>query len=514
MNKGIIAFVGIALLLVASLYLLSTKDQSTGAAQADLVLYCAAGVKPAVVPLAQQFEREYGQKVQLMYGGSGTLLSNIQVAPQGDLYIAADQSYIEMAAQKELIAETLPLAWLRPVIVVAKGNPKNIRSLEDLKRSDVRIALGNPGTASIGRQTQKLLESAGVWGQVKKQVEQNGVFKPTVSEVANDVKLGAVAAGIVWDATVAQYPELEAVKVELFEEARQQISVAVLASSKQPTAALRFARYLNSRVGNAVFAERGFEAVEGDQWAWHPELTFFCGSVNRRAVDDVIKAFECREGATVNTIYNGCGILTGQMRTINQETGSGFPDVYMACDRYYLENVRDWFQEDVDISEADIVIAVPKGNPKNIQGIADLAKDGMRISVGQPEQCTIGALTRIMLEKMGVYDQVMKNVVMQTASSSMLVPTVSTNSVDATISYITDTKAESDKVDSVRIDSLYAKAIQPFSIACSSDYKFLGRRLFKDISAAEERFVKAGFRFRLGSQGTIVPSESVIENTE
>ena len=86
-----------------------------------------------------------------------------------------------------------------------------------------------------------------------------------------------------------------------------------------------------------------------------------------------------------------------------------------------------------------------------------------------------------------------------TASSAMLVPTVSTKSVDATISYITDTKAESDKVDFVRIDSEFAKAIQPFSIACSSDYKHLGRRLFNEIAQAGARFEEAGFHFRLNA---------------
>lgn len=490
------ALVLVAVALVASLVMLGKKggEQSGDA----LVLYCAAGVKPAVEPLAQAYEAEYGQPVQLMYGGSGTLLSSLQVSGQGDLYIAADQSYIEIADEKSLIDETLPLAWMRPVIAVAKGNPKGIQSLADLQRSDIRLALGNPDAASIGKQTKKLLEKAGVWQAVKQQVEAKGVFKPTVPEVANDVKLGAVDAGVVWDATVAQYPELEAVHVPLFDAARKQISVAVLKSSGQPTEALRFARYLNSKVGNVVFKEHGFEAVQGDEWAVSPEITFYCGAVNRRAVDEVIKAFEEREGVTVNTLYNGCGILTGQMRTINQQDGAGFPDVYMACDRYYLENVSGWFQEDVDISDAAIVIAVPKGNPKGIQSIEDLAKEGVRISVGQPEQCTIGALTRIMLEKMGVYDQVMHNVVVQTASSSMLIPSVATKSVDATIAYITDTQAESDKVDYVRIDSPDAKAVQPFSIARGSDFKYLGRRLFDDITNAREHFESAGFHFRLG----------------
>jgi molybdenum ABC transporter molybdate-binding protein len=493
----------IALLVVAalsSLLFLLSKPADGPDGEEPLLLYCAAGVKPPVLALAKQFEAEYGVKVQLQYGGSGTLLSNIEVSRKGDLYIAADHSYIDIAKEKELIEEVLPLAVQRPVIAVPKGNPKKLQTLEDLLRPDLRVALGSPEAASIGRQTKQLLESKGLWGAVKRQVEQTGVFKPTVPEVANDVKLGAVDAGVIWDATAAQYPELEAVHVPLFDQAKKEISVAVLSSSQQPTAALRFARYLNSQVGYEVFNRYGFEAVDGDEWAWHPEITFFCGAVNRRAVDEVIKAFELREGVTVNTIYNGCGILTGQMRTIDQEKGAGFPDVYMACDRYYLENVRDWFQEDVDISEADIVIAVPKGNPKNIQGIADLAVPGMRISVGQPEQCTIGALTRIMLEKMGVYEQVMSNVVMQTASSSMLIPTVSTKSVDATIAYITDTKAESDKVDSIHIDSPFAKAVQPFSIARSSDWKYLGRRLFQDVAAAEQRFEEAGFKFRLKNE--------------
>jgi len=495
-------FIGLLLtLILVTLLSLISKPTDGPNGEEPLLLYCAAGIKPPVLDLAKQFEADYGVSIQIQYGGSGTLLSNMEVSRKGDLYIAADDSYIEIGEQKGLIAETLPLAYQCPVIAVAKGNPKKFQGLEDLLRPDLRVALGNPESASIGRQTKQLLESAGLWAAVKKQVEQTGVFKPTVPEVANDVKLGAVDAGVIWDGTVAQYPELEAVHVPLFDAVRKKISVAVLSSSQQPTAALRFARYLNSQVGNATFRQYGFDAVEGDTWAWHPHITFFCGSVNRRAVDEVVKAFEEREGVTVNTAYNGCGILTGQMRITQQKEGhAGFPDAYMACDRYYLEKVRDWFQEDVDISDADIVMAVPKGNPKNIQTLSDLAKPRMRISVGQPDQCTIGALTRILLQKTGLFESVMSNTVMQTASSSMLIPTVTTRSVDATLAYITDTLAESDKVEAIYIDSPFAKAVQPFSIARSSNQKYLARRLFNKVAAAEESFEKAGFNFLLENE--------------
>ena len=485
----------VALIVILSVF---SRRQNVRDGNEPLLVYCAAGVKQPVSELIEKFSKEYGFAVQLQYGGSGTLLSNLEVSRKGDLFIAADRSYADIAKEKKLIEETLPIALMRPVIAVAKGNPKGINDIAALTRNDLRIALGNPESASIGKLTKKLLAKAGSWESVKQNVEKNGVFKPTVPDVANDVIIGAADASVVWDATVAQSPELEAVRVPEFDAAVQEVTVCVLASCKQPVNALRLARWLNSNIGNEQFKKHGFETVQGDEWAWHPEITFYCGAVNQRSVDDVIKAFAEREGITINTIYNGCGILTGQMRTIRQDrSGTGFPDVYMACDRYYLDNVKDWFQEDVDISDTEIVIAVSRGNPKNIKTVEDLAQSGMRVSVGQPEQCTIGALSKLLLEECGLYAPVMSNVVMQTASSAMLVPSVITRSVDATLAYITDTKAEAGKIDIIPIPVARAKAIQPFSIAKSSRYKYLGRRLFAKLAASGEQFEKAGFHFRL-----------------
>lgn len=501
-RRWVLASLVVVVALVALLVSRERGRQQASAAR-ELVFYCAAGVQPPVAEAARQYEKEHGVAIRLQYGGSGTLLNNLQVARRGDLYLAADDTYLELARQKGVLAESLPLATMRPVIAVPRANPKRITSIRDLMAPGVRVALGNPDAASIGRQTRLALEATGEWEALRQHVERSGVFKPTVPEVANDIVIGAVDAGIVWDATAAQYPALMAIPAPAFADSRQSISVGVLTFSEQPTDALRFARYLNSTIGNAIFRKHGYEPVDGDEWAWHPEVTFFCGSVNRRAVDATVRAFEKREGVTINTIYNGCGILTGQMRTIrqgNQSGGAGFPDVYMACDRYYLDNVAEWFQEDVDVSDADIVIAVPKGNPSGIRTLDDLTRPGVRVAVGQPEQCTIGALTRMLLQKEGLYAAVMSNVVMQTASSALLVPGVTTKSVDAAIAYITDTVAEREKIDTVRIDAPAAKAVQPFSIARTSAHKYMGRRLFAAIAAARGEFEMAGFHYRLGAE--------------
>ncbi len=282
---------------------------------------------------------------------------------------------------------------------------------------------------------------------------------------------------------------------------RQQIGelFGVLTSAKQPSDALHLARYLGARdKGLATFAEKGFEPTEGDVWLEEPELTFFCGSVNRRAVEPIIEEFEQREGVRVNCIYNGCGILTAQMQAIaGGEQGGGFPDTYMACDVYYLKTVEEMFQDAVNVSDTEVVIAVAKGNPKNIQSLQDLTAPGIKVSLGQPDQCTIGILTRQLLESEDVYDAVMENVVTEVPSSAMLVPTIVTGSVDATLAFKTDTLAESDQLDVVILDSPAAKAVQPFSIARSSDHKHLARRLYRAIASSRDKFETAGFHWRL-----------------
>ena len=70
-----------------------------------LDFYCAAGMKPPVAKIAEQYEKEYGVKINIIYGGSGTLLNNLEVAQKGDLYLAADYSYIDIAREKNLLAE-------------------------------------------------------------------------------------------------------------------------------------------------------------------------------------------------------------------------------------------------------------------------------------------------------------------------------------------------------------------------------------------------------------------------
>src|SRR5262249_44675265 len=182
------------------------------------------------------------------------------------------------------------------------------------------------------------------------------VFKATVNDVANDIKVGSADAGIVWDATVRQYPELEAVSVPELAGSTAHISICVLRSSAQPTAALRFARYLAARDrGLRRLESAGFQPVDGDVSAEEPRLRLLAGAMLRPAIAETLAAFQQREGVRIETVYNGCGILVSQMQAGER------PDAYFACDQSFMDQVHDLFLQAHQVSVNQLVILVPKG---------------------------------------------------------------------------------------------------------------------------------------------------------
>lgn len=512
--------IGLVVIAGVIIVLLSRGSPVGRAPQSQrLTMYTAAGLRGPVEQVVAAYKQDYGVEVDLQFGGSNSLLNQLQVNKfeTADLFLAADDFYTAKAVDEGLAAEVIPVAEQRPVIAVRKDSPLTINSLDDLLAGTVRVSMADPEQAAVGRAVKQALEVVAadgttLWSKLAAHVTDKGVFKPTVNDVATDVVLGAVDAGIVWDFTVAAKDyrdQLRAIPVPEFESKSETVSLAVLKSSPQPTAALRFARYLAaSDKGQPIFEEAGLRAVEGDAWMETPALTFFCGAVNRRAVEQVVDEFQQREGVVIHTVYDGCGTLTGRMQTIDgQQTALGFPDIYLACDRHYLDNVQSWFQEDVDVSDMEIVLAVPKGSTR-VQSLADLAKPGVRVALGQPDQCTLGALTRRLLQSQNLYDAVMSKqsqsgeVVVEKPSSALIVPDVLTGHVDVGVAYLTDVMSAGDQIDVIHLDVPQNMAIQPFSIAKSSGRKQLARRFFAHLKRSGEQFEQLGFHFRLAEHAT------------
>ncbi len=459
-----------------------------------LKLYCAAGLKPVGESVAKEYESVAGVRIEIQYGGSGTLLGNIIAARTGDLFLAADDSYLDAAAAKGLVRERIPMARMAPVVAVRRGNPKGVRSLDDLLRSDVAVALCHPEAAAIGKMTRRILENRNLWDGISGRAV---VFKPTVTDVANDIRLGAVDAGFLWDATLAQYPDIEPAKDVSFPGEEMAVSIGVLSSCERPAAALRFARFLGAPDrGLAHFARAGYSVLDGDPWEDSPEILLYSGAMLRPGLERAVEAFRAREGVRVNTVYNGCGLLVAQMKA------GGSPDGYFACDATFFEPVKEKFFDPRPLTENDLVIAVQDGNPKKIAGLKDLAIPGLRVGLAHPDKSALGVLSRRVLEREGLRAAVEANLSVDSPTGDFLVNQLRVRALDAAIVYRSNVLSASDgslrPLDIVSLGAATTSAAQPFARAKGVRHARLLERFFDTVLSAESRagFEAQGFTWR------------------
>ncbi len=486
----------------------------------ELTLYCPAGMLRPVEAAVNEYQREYGVSVRLEIGGSGQLLSKVRtLSDRGDLFLAADRSYIEIAQREGLVAEQIPVASMKPVLVVNratqerwKSEGKPLAGLDDLHRDDAQLVLANPELASVGRVTKNLLSRTGHWEPIERWLRDSGSARVstvgTVTEVAQAVRVRDDMVGVVWDSEARQHETLVAVEVPEWEDATEYITIGLLTGTpeRRVPSALQFARYLTARDrGLRHFAEFHFQPIEdADIWKVRPELTLMSGAMLKPGVEEILADFEKREGVSITTNYNGCGILVAQMQSLKAKEGSGtFPDAYFSCDMKFMEMVQQWFDAATTVSRNDMVIAVQPGNPLQIRSLDALARPDVQVGLAHPVNSALGKLTDDLLQQVGLHDQFYgtgwQDHIVHVDAGHDLVNKLRVGALDAAVVYRSNVRAVpvSDELrpEIVPIDVAGALAEQPFAIARESQHKYLMQRLLRAIVSprSEQRFTELGF---------------------
>lgn len=511
LSRPLFLLLGSAVVAAGLVYLLN-RGQHVSHDQGDLVLFCAAGIRKPVEATVADYQREYGVRVQIEPDGSGALLSKLRLANQrADLFLAGEESYIREARALGLVSEAIPAARQHVVLAVRPGNPLAIRGTDDLLRADVSVVVPNPELAAIGRVLKRALENGGQWEALQRRIPAAGAkvsLVGTVNEAAQALKIKAADVAIVWDATARQF-DLEFVEVPFFEKrTREQVTLGVVSATARPAAALHFARYLTARDrGQRAFEKYHFQPIpDADVWQDEPALTLMAGAMLKPAIDTLLKQFEQREGAKINTIYAGCGIHVAQMKAMKagQNPAPHFPDAYFACDVSFMRSVQQWFEASQTITRNDMVIAVAPGNPQHVRSIDDLARPELRLGLAHPVNSALGALTDELLKKLGlrerIYSAARKPPIVHADAGHVLINQLRTGALDATIVYRSNVLSQAEggqRLMIVEMNLPEAMAVQPYAVAQQSEHKYLMGRLLEAILSgpSRERFEKSGFQW-------------------
>jgi molybdate transport system substrate-binding protein len=224
-------------------------------ADLPLTILCGSSFRPPMEKLAEMFEKETGGKTELSFGGSEDHLPNVKAKIAGDVYVS-HSPFQQYTREADAMLRDVEVGFLAPVLVVAKGNPKEIKSIDDLAKPDLQVLLTNPEFSTCGEMTFDLLDKKQIKDAVLKNVG-NAMFKHH-SEIGNKMKLGFGDAGIMWNGVANNFQDaIDVVPAPYEYDEEIRVSVMGLSYTKQPEQVQKFLDFVEVH-GPEVFKEFGY----------------------------------------------------------------------------------------------------------------------------------------------------------------------------------------------------------------------------------------------------------------
>ena len=238
----------------------------------ELLVFAGAASKPPTEEIAKAFEKKTGVKVNINFGGSGFVLSQMSLAKKGDIYLPGSSDYMELAKKKGVVfPETEKyVVYLVPAINVQKGNPKGIKSLDDLTRPGLRVAIANPEGVCVGLYAVEIIQK-NFNSEQKAAFRQNLVnYTESCEKTATAISLKTVDAVLGW--RVFQYwdPErIETVPLKKHEVARVgYIPIAISRFTKNKALSQKFIDFVLSDEGKATFRKYHYFMSPDEAFEW------------------------------------------------------------------------------------------------------------------------------------------------------------------------------------------------------------------------------------------------------
>ncbi len=222
-----------------------------------------------------------------------------------------------------------------------------------------------------------------------------------------------------------------------------------------------------------------------------PTLEVFAGSASRPAAEELARRFEGATGARVAVHFGGSGALLAQLEL----TGRG--DVYFPGSSEFMalavaRGLVDPATETPVFYRLPALL-VPRDNPKNLRGLKDLARPGVRVGLARPDTVACGLYGAEVLEAAGLAAAVRPNVVSYAESCEKAVGLLSLGLVDAALAWAELGGWDPGRVESVPLPpaALPRIGVVPAAVVARSRQPALARQFVAFLAGAEGQAILA-----------------------
>ena len=170
------------------------------AAERPPAIAAAANLNFALTEIADQFARDRGTRVEMVFGASGTLTRQIQDGAPFEMFLAADEEFPNQLTAARLTRDDgVVYAVGRLAIFAPTGSPLTVdERLDGLARlveaqGVGRFAIANPDVAPYGRAAEAVLRKHGVWSAIQPRL----VLGDTIAQAAQFATTGNAVGGLI-----------------------------------------------------------------------------------------------------------------------------------------------------------------------------------------------------------------------------------------------------------------------------------------------------------------------------
>ncbi|MCS7223270.1 MAG: molybdate ABC transporter substrate-binding protein [Armatimonadetes bacterium] len=406
-------------------------------------IYVPCGLAGPYGEIARAFQKAHPDiTLRPTVSGVVALLNALRDYAKPDIYLALGTYELTHLAEKGRFVEgsMVTVAQMPLGLIVHRKNPAGIKTLNDLTSPRVKTIVTYSYQLSGGRAAKQALQKAGIWEQVK-----GKIVTPKVPDLAKQMlKKGQATVGILYttclkESYVPDQPPVEEKDLRVIQtlppDSYEPIYVAAvqLKDGPNPEAAKQFLEFLKRRELSQIWRKWGFREVKGAPLASsrRGRLLVFAGAAFRPPLEEMAKAFQKKYGIPVQFNFTGSNCLLAQI--ILTQKG----DLFLPGEDFYVEQAeaRGYVVKKAVLGYFIPVILVRKGNPKGIKSLADLAKPGLRVGLGDPRACAIGAVGEEVLKKNGLAEKVRKNVVLRAVTAPELANALRLGAIDACLNW-------------------------------------------------------------------------------
>lgn len=223
------------------------------------IVFAAASLKGPLDEAAAAFRAETGTAIVISYAGSNALAKQIEQGAPAELFISADQDWMNYLSQRSLIAADTRVDLLSNaldlIVPVDSATTLTIAPGFDLAGAlgGGRLALADPDSVPAGKYAKAALTALGVWESVAGKLARSENVRAALALVAT----GEAPFGIVYATDALAEPKVRS--LGSFPAATHEAILypAALTVTATPEAAA-FLAFLQGDMASAIFARAGF----------------------------------------------------------------------------------------------------------------------------------------------------------------------------------------------------------------------------------------------------------------